>query len=129
MKKIIYILPQSRPNFTNLFFRKDYSISDCQINQKKVAQIKKRKLIPYVLHKANFIKLLIKNIKVIVWHDHPFSINNSYENFLKKYENFINRKNLYISTFDCYKHLVKNFVPHYPPKFFHIKIKKRLFYK
>lgn len=129
MHKIIYIIPKNRPNFTNFYFKKENGILDTQINQKRIIEIKKKKLIPYALHKANYDKLLHNNIKVITWNDHPFSISNSYDHFLKKYDKFLKDRKLFISTFDCYKHLIKNFIPHYPPKFFQIKIKKKLFYK
>lgn len=128
MRKTIYILPKSRPNFTNLFFRQENAILDTDIDQKKIIEIKKKNLLPYVVTKANFDKLLHNNIKVIIWNDHPFSMNNNYDYFLKKYNNFLTDKRLFISTFDCYKHLVKNFIPLSPPKFFQIKIKKELFY-
>jgi len=128
MRKTIYILPKSRPNFINLFYRQENRIFDSDIDQKKIIEIKKKNLLPYVLTKANFDKLLHNNIKVIIWNDHPFSMNSNYDYFLKKYNNFLTGKRLFISTFDCYKHLVKNFIPLSPPKFFQIKIKKELFY-
>jgi hypothetical protein len=128
MKKIVYILPKSRSNFTFSFFNKQKSILDGNINKKKIKHIKKNKITPYVFHKAQFDTFLENNIKVVIWNGHPFSMNN-YDKFLKKYENFLINKKLYISTFGCYKHLVKNFVPFYPPKSLEIKIKKKLFFK
>jgi hypothetical protein len=126
MRKTILILEKDRTNFTNLFYSN--VILDTDIDQKKITEIKKKNLLPYVLPKGNFDKLLHNNIKVIIWNDHPFSINNKYDHFLKKYNNFLTSKRLFISTFDCYKHLVKNFIPPYAPKSLKIKIKKELFY-
>ena len=128
MKNIIYIGKNSN-NFINFFLNKKNGILYTDLNKKKIIEIKKKKLLPFVEAKSNIKIFLKNNIKFILWNDHPFSINKNYDYFLSSHENYFKNKKLYISTFDCYKHLVKNYIPFWPSKIFSIKVNNKFFYK